>query len=434
MARFLIESYGCQMNSAESDSLRSVLKAGGHIEVSKPEDAEVAIMNTCSVRKTAEERVFGRLEHYKAMNKNREMPVRVVLMGCMAQSLGERIADDYPELIGLVWGTYNKDEIVGLIDEMGDGFAHLETEDYRFLTAQAQRQFPFRAFVPISHGCDNYCSYCIVPMVRGREISRGFGEIKENIERLVDQGVFDITLLGQNVNSYIDRTFEIPQRFSELLDAVASIRGVERLSFMTSHPKDFDKTIVEAMKAHSNIMSYLHLPVQSGSNRILELMNRKYTREKYLEKLEWARTIPDLVLSSDILVGFPGETESEFMETMDLIEKVRYYEAFMYYYNPRPETRAVEFDNDVPRKEKLRRLDYLVQRQNAITKEVLMEYSGKTYRVILEAVSRRNRHLLHGKTENGLNVYVEGKPEEIGNIVLARLENLAGKGMSAVRV
>lgn len=423
--KFFIETYGCQMNFAESDSLRILLEKYGHIEVHSPLLADVAILNTCSVRTTAETRIVGRVGFYRGLNKKHKKKINVILMGCMAQNIGDEIKTKFPDVVKLVWGTYNKEGILPLMNDLSHSEDFLAMSDFKFIPAEAQKKYPFKAFVPISHGCNNFCTYCIVPHVRGREVHRKSVDIVDNIKRLVDEGVVEICLLGQNVNSYVDGN----KHFPELLVDVADIDGVECLTYMTSHPKDFSRKLVDVMKSHKNIMQHIHLPFQAGSERILKMMNRKYTSDDYLAKIEIARTIPNIVLTTDIMVGFPTESDEDFADTMRIVETVRFNEAFMYRYNTRPGTIAAKHKDQIPEKIKLQRLNRLINTQNTITKEILPTHIGKTYRTLAESVSKKDPAQLTGCTHNGVMVFFKASEKFIGKIIDVKIVGVAGVGL-----
>ncbi len=426
MANYFIENYGCQMNSAEIDSLRLQMNARGHVEVWDVERADVVLMNTCSVRATADQRVEGRLGYYKGL-RDRNQNISVVLMGCLAQSRGKELKKRFGKTVKMIWGTYNKQNLVPYLEHLGDPLDFLELDAYEFMRAEAQEKCHFKAYIAISHGCNNFCTYCIVPYVRGREVHRSMTDILDDIKRLVDQGVVQFDLLGQNVNSYFDGKF----RFPDLLDRVAGVPGVRRLTFLTSHPKDFSKELVEVIRTHSSISRSLHLPFQSGSNAILKRMNRKYTIEDYLSKIEMAKTIPDVELTTDIIVGFPGESEDDFRSTLSVVKEVRYLEAFMYHYNPRPGTAAAEFGNHIDEPIKLKRLNELIQLQRAIMMEKLQQEVGKTHEVLAEAPSKRDPQQLAGRSENGLMVFMQGETKDIGKFFEVEFTGVSGSGMRA---
>ncbi len=428
--RFYIETYGCQMNVAESDSLKRLLAAAGHTEASEPSGADVVILNTCSVRLTAEQRIEGRIGFYRGLNEKLGKRIRVALMGCMAENTGLEMQKRFPDVVSAVWGSYHKEGILRFVDDPDRPVVSLDRDAYDFLAAEAQEKFPFKAFVPISHGCNNYCAYCIVPYVRGPEVHRPAGDILDNVKRLVDDGVVEVCLLGQNVNSYRDGGIE----FASLLHRVAGIPGVKRLTFLTSHPKDFNRSIAEAMADRANVMPFLHLPLQAGSDAVLTAMNRKYTSVQYFEKIELARSVPDITLTTDLLVGFPGETDEDFERTLEAVKRVRYHEAYMYRYNKRPGTKASEMPGQVPERVKLERLARLIELQTSITKELLPGHAGKVYDVLCEAVSRKNKGQLTCRTHNGIMAFVPGGRELVGKIVRMKVTGVSGTGLVGERM
>lgn len=428
MARFYIENYGCQMNLSEADSLLLYLSEIGHRKVNAPAEADVVIINTCSVRRTAEDRIVGRLGFFRNLNNHSEHPIHVILMGCMAQNVGMELKKDFPDVLKLVWGTYNKEGIAHYLTELEGIKDSLELKDYNFMDAMPMSKFPFKSLLPISHGCDNFCSYCIVPVVRGRETHRKSADILDNAKRLVDSGVLDITLLGQNVNSYEDGSV----RFPELMDKIANHSGVKRLTFLTSHPKDFSKELAAVISTTGNVIKQVHLPLQAANNRLLKLMNRKYTLEQYLEKIAWLKQIPLLTISTDLIVGFPTETDAEYMDTLLTIRQVRYLEAFTYHYNTRPGTPAERLEGQVPEAVKKERLSILIAEQNHIKEEVLTTFVGLTMPVLIESVSRKNKSELIGSTNNGIKVFIESDKNNIGNIMKVHLTAVSGTGLKGV--
>lgn len=426
MQKFLIENYGCQMNVAETESLRYLLRTHGYEETNNPPEADIIIINTCSVRLTAEERIIGRLGFYRGLREETRKDRYVILMGCMAQNRGEEVKQMFPDVVKRLWGTYHKERILEDIRHLDEGTDFLELSDYDFLDAVPQSHSPFRAYLPISHGCDNFCSYCIVPIVRGREVHRPFDDIIQQAKHLLDNGVKEIILLGQNVNSYhYENKF-----FEDVLDTLAAILAVPRLSFLTSHPKDFRKSMVEIIASHPNISRLVHLPLQSGNNRILSLMNRHYTREEYLEKTSWLRTIPNIELSTDVMVGFPGETEEEYQDTLSLIQTVEYIEAFCYYYNPRSKTKAALMPENTTEEEKLSRLDTLIKLQRHIREKRLEHWIGKEDEVLIESKSKKNENILFGMSRSGIPTYVEAE-KKLGDIVRIRFVEKKGSGLVA---
>lgn len=425
MPSFFIENYGCQMNTAEADSLRALLTARGHTETAAAEDAQVVILNTCSVRKTAEQRIEGRFGYYRNLRQNHGKDIKLVLMGCMAQNAGPEMKEKYSDVVTLVWGTYNKDGIADFLDRLEAPGDHLALTDYRFLDARPQEKYPFRAFLPITHGCNNYCSYCIVPYVRGREISRPYSQILDNARRLAHQGVLEITLLGQNVNSWAEGGADFP----DLLNAVADVPGLARVTFLTSHPKDFSNRLYEVVRDNPRVLKNVHLPAQSGSDRVLSAMNRRYTREQYLEKAMLVKSIPNLTLTTDLIVGFPGETDAEFRETLSLVSTVRYQEAFMYQYNRRKGTPAAVMDGQLPRELRVERLAELIALQSQIEQELLRSWLGKETEVLWESYSKKNKNELGGRTREGLQAYGAAQGTAVGSLTRARIESVSGKGV-----
>ncbi|SFB80023.1 tRNA-2-methylthio-N6-dimethylallyladenosine synthase [Brevinema andersonii] len=425
MANIYFETYGCQMNLSEASSLSDKAKARGHKIVDNPENAHFVIINTCSVRLTAEERIEGRLGFYRALNRSLDHDLKVILMGCMSENIGLDVQKRFADIVSIVWGTYNKDAVIDYLDDLdarteslGFGAA------YSFMPATPSKEFPFKAFLPVSHGCNKHCSYCIVPHVRGLEQNRPFQDIVDNAKKLAADGVIELCLLGQTIDTYCYENKRLP----DLLEAVASQAGIQRITFLTAHPKEFLYETVELMNAYPNIMPYLHLPFQAGSNRVLRLMKRGYTRELYLEKIARIREIrPDIILSTDIIVGFPSETEQEFEETMDLFTEIRFNEAFMYRYNTRPNTPAEHFEGQVPEKEKLRRLDILVKKHRQILAEELLKHQGCEYTILFD---RESKYSL--KSESGIKQYV-GRTHN--NLMCATLSawDLIGK-LARVRI
>ncbi|MCX7883266.1 MAG: tRNA (N6-isopentenyl adenosine(37)-C2)-methylthiotransferase MiaB [Brevinematales bacterium] len=426
MSKFLIENYGCQMNVSEAESLRSLLHAHGYEETEDPREADIVILHTCSVRLTAEERIVGRLGFYRGLRQETAKDRYVVLMGCMAQHRGEEMKAMFPDVVKRVWGTYHKERILEDLRLLERGSDFLELSEYRFMEATPQSSSPFRAYLPISHGCDNFCSYCIVPVVRGREVHRPFREILEQAKQLLEKGVKEIILLGQNVNSYQDGG----HRFEDVLETLAGKLAVPRLSFLTSHPRDFRKTMAEVIAAYPSCSRLVHLPIQSGNNRILALMNRHYTREEYLEKISWLREIPEVEISTDVLVGFPGETEEEYHETLQVVEEVGYLEAFCYYYNPRPKTRAASMEDNTTEEEKLARLDRLIQLQRGIRHKRLETWIGKKDEILIESRSKRDNHVFFGMSRSGIPTYVEAFCD-VGDIIPVVFTHIRGSGLAA---
>ncbi len=428
MAKLFFETYGCQMNLAEADSLSDQSLSRGHTITERPEDADIIVMNTCSVRLTAESHVIGRLGYYRTVNKERlDKDLRVILMGCMSENVGLEVKKKFSDIVSILWGTYNKEMFLDYIDDysvkqdsLGFGAA------YSFMPATASKEYPFKAYLPVSHGCNKHCSYCIVPKVRGLEKNRNFDEIVDNAKKLADEGVKEICLLGQTIDTYRHDG----KRFPDLMEAVAAKSGAERITFLTSHPREFMYETVELMNTYENIMPFLHLPYQSGNTRILKEMRRAYTIDQYLEKIERIRQIrPDIVLSTDIIVGFPTETDKEFEDTLNVLKTVRFNEAFMYRYNTRPNTPAEHFGGQIPEEEKLRRLDILVRTHRVIMAELLESQVGANTTALFDRESKYSDRIYSatgnkqylGRTHNNTVCTIESPIDLRGRILPVEL-------------
>ena len=435
MNRYWMETYGCQMNKAESNALEQELLENGWLGSEKPEEADLVLINTCSVRITAEDRIWGRIGYYKALKRTH--PHTLVLLGCMAERLKNEIKKIAPT-VDLVVGTFQKESFVRVLQQARSAVAAGKLEEsarYRFAPSHS-KGISIKALVPIMHGCNNFCSYCIVPHVRGREISRSPEEIFQEISFLCDQGVKEITLLGQNVNSYSYSDGGKNVNFPSLLRRIiGEFPNVAWLRFLTSHPKDLSPDLIRCMAENPSLCRHLHLPVQHGSNRILAAMNRKYTREEYLELIEKIRKkVPEISLSTDILVGFPGETEEDFIGTLDLMRTVRYDDAFMYYYNPREGTPAFNMDDSVPENLKLERLGKVIEPQRGITGERKKNRLGERLTVLVEEVSKKNTGELLSRTARDEMVVFPGDPRALGSFVTVELIALKGNTFIAKEV
>ncbi|MDR1047756.1 MAG: tRNA (N6-isopentenyl adenosine(37)-C2)-methylthiotransferase MiaB [Treponema sp.] len=441
---FFFETHGCQMNSAESAALALAAREEGWEAAADSSAADLVLINTCSVRKTAETRLYGRLAHYAAEKKRRQAEGRafaLVVAGCMAERLGEELKREVPA-VDYVMGTQARSRfplILKAVEEtLQNGapgaFPALDAGDekpvFSFSASHlAEGTSPVRSFVPIMHGCNNFCSYCIVPYVRGREISRDPALILEEIRLLSEKGIREITLLGQNVNSYLCEGGERLE-FSDLLELIArAIEGtpIKRLRFLSSHPKDFSEKTIKVMAEHPCFCRHLHLPVQHGSNRILSAMNRQYTREAYLDLVKRLRAaMPDLSLSTDILVGFPGETGEDLAETLALMEEVKFFYAYTYHYNPREGTRACDFPGRVEEKTKRERLSRVIALQKIHTASLLEKRIGRRERVLIEEISRKNADEVLGRTERDEMVVFPGNASMIGSFAELSLAALRG--------
>jgi tRNA-2-methylthio-N6-dimethylallyladenosine synthase len=414
-----IETFGCQMNVSDSEKIMALLKGVGYGYTHDCSLADLIILNTCSVRAKAERKVFSRLDRYKGLKKkNRKLILGVG--GCVAQQEGERLLANVPYL-DIVFGTHNLHMLPELVRaaEQGDRLAQTAflADDKRLdLFPATAGGGGVSSFVTIMQGCDNFCSYCIVPHVRGREISRRSAEIINEILEMADKGVREVTLLGQNVNSYGLKSSGEPD-FAALLQRVAEIPGIERIRFTTSHPKDISSPLIACFAELPKLCGHIHLPAQSGSDAVLARMNRGYNRREYLEKiadLQAAR--PGIQITGDIIVGFPGESEEDFRQTLSLMEDVRYADLFSFIYSVRPETKAAEFPDDISPREKQDRLGHLQFLQRALTLERNRSFVGTRQKVLVEGVSKRGDQIF-GRTSGNRVVNFAGDTTLIGSIV-----------------
>ncbi len=426
---FFVQTFGCQMNARDSEKLSGILKAVGYVPADS-EEADFVIYNTCTVRENANNKVWGRLGYLNAAKK-RNPHRKIALCGCMMQEpeVIERIQKSYP-FVNLVFGTHNIykfAELLFLALQQQDAVIDIWKDTDRIVEdLPMERKYSFKSGVNIMFGCNNFCSYCIVPYVRGRERSRRPEDIVREIRRLAADGVAEVMLLGQNVNSY-GKNLEPPVRFADLLREVEQIEGISRIRFMTSHPKDLSDELIQVMGASSKICKHLHLPLQSGSSRILKQMNRRYDKEQYLSLVEKIRAaVPDIALTTDIIVGFPGETEEDFQETMDVVYRVGYDSAFTFIYSKRTGTPAAAMEQQVPEdvvKERFDRLLTEVQRIAAQKAERLM---GRTEAVLVEEVNARASGLVTGRLSNNLIVHFPGTEDLIGKLVNVKLKECKG--------
>ena len=408
--RFCIHTFGCQMNKHDSERIAGMLEALGALQVDTVEESDVVVFMTCCVREAADTRLYGQVASIKNVKLRADSPLskRIIAVGgCIGQRDGSKLVEALPHL-DVVFGTHNLGSLPGLLAAaVEEGGHHVEVleESTGFPTElPTSREHSWAAWLPITIGCNNFCSYCIVPYVRGREKSRPLEDIVEEARRYVDAGVKEITLLGQNVNSYGRDRYGQP-RFAEVLDAVDAT-GVERLRFATSHPKDLSDAVIERFAGLRSLQPALHLPVQSGSNDVIRAMNRRYTREHYLgliEKLRAAR--PDIALSTDIIVGFPGETEADFLQTYDLVDEVGFSQVFTFIYSKREGTPAARIDDPTPREvvqDRFERLVELVQRHAYLANQ---PYLGETVEVLVEGASKRDAAQLTGKSPHNQTVH-----------------------------
>ncbi len=411
-----VETYGCQQNEADSEKLRGYLTQSGYRIAEEAEGADVVIMNTCAIREHAEQRVFGNLGAL-THTKRRHPEQKIFLCGCMAgeTKVSDRIKKSFPHVDG-VFSTHHLwqfPEILWRVLHQKKRQYYIADEPGSIAEGIPQlRDSQLKAWVSIMYGCNNFCTYCIVPYVRGRERSRRKEDILAECRTLVENGCREITLLGQNVNSYGKDLAESCD-FSDLLAEIAQIEGDFLIRFMTSHPKDASKKLFDTMAAFPKIAKQLHLPFQSGSSRVLKAMNRHYDREKYLDAVHYAKSVmPDLVLTSDVIVGFPGETEEEFEETISLIKQVRYDALFTFIFSPRAGTPAASMDDPTPKEEKNRRFDRLCAVQNGISEHIHAAYIGKAFRCLVDG---QDGDCLTARTEGGRLVRFSGRPDLIGS-------------------
>ncbi len=417
-----VETYGCQQNEADSEKLRGYLAQSGYAMASQAEGADVVVMNTCAIREHAQQRVFGNLGAL-VHTKRRHSRQKIFLCGCMAgqSAVSQRIRNSYHHVDG-VFSTHHLwqfPEILYRVLSQGKRQFYVEDEPGSIAEGIPQlRDNPLKAWVSIMYGCNNFCTYCIVPYVRGRERSRRPDDILKECQELIAAGCKEITLLGQNVNSY-GKDLDCGIDFSDLLAQIARLPGDFLIRFMTSHPRDAGKKLFDTMAKYEKIAKQLHLPFQSGSSRVLKSMNRHYDREKYLEAVNYARSVmPDLVLTSDVIVGFPGETGEEFEETLSLIEQVRYDALFTFIFSPRPGTPAAQMDDPTPKEEKNRRFDRLCALQNRISEELHRDYVGKEMRCLVDGAEDE---LLTARTEGGRLVRLRGDSTLIGSYQTLRI-------------
>lgn len=427
--KYLIETYGCQLNKAESDALEILLKGRGIEKTENPDEADAVILNTCSVRKTAENRIWGRLGFYSA--EKRKHGTRIIVTGCMAERLKEDLKKDAP-YVDAVIGTNDKASIPDFI--VSGSIPSLD--HYSFQRSYYQKG-AYSSYVPIMNGCNNFCSYCIVPYVRGREVSRPVEDIIEEIKALEERNVREITLLGQNVNSYSSEYNGSHVDFPTLLEIIVPyMESIQFVRFESPHPKDFSDHLIDVIARERRIASHIHLPMQSGSTRILSLMNRKNTRESFISLVGKMRErIPGLTFSTDVMVGFPSETEEEYEETLSMMEIMGCTEAFMYYFNPREGTRAASMDGQIEDEVKIRRLERLIneqlERQKRI-KESMIPFSAA---VLVTGRSRDDEGMYLGRSEhNDYFVFSSLSPLSDGDIVKVHVDELSGNTFRGHRV
>lgn len=425
-----VVTFGCQMNARDSEKLTGILEEIGYVPIDQEEKADFVIYNTCTVRENANQRVYGRLGQLNRV-KRRNPHMLIGLCGCMMQEphVVEKLKKSY-RFVDLIFGTHNIykfAEVLATRFESGRMVIDIWKDTDKIVEdLPSERKFAFKSGVNIMFGCNNFCSYCIVPYVRGRERSRNPKDIIREIEMLVADGVKEVMLLGQNVNSY-GKTLDDPMTFAELLREVEKIDGLERIRFMTSHPKDLSDELIEVMKNSKKICNHLHLPVQSGSTEILKKMNRRYTKEQYLELVEKIRkAVPDISLTTDIIVGFPGETEEDFEETLDVVRKVRYDSAFTFIYSKRTGTPAAVMENQIPDAVVKERFDRLLKEVQKIASEECARHEGTLQTALVEQINEHDPSLVTGRLGNNLLVHFPGTEDMIGQLVDVRLLQCKG--------
>ena len=424
-----VVTFGCQMNARDSEKLAGILERIGYAETDT-EDADFVIYNTCTVRENANLRVYGRLGQMKR-TKQRHPDMLIALCGCMMQEplVVDKIRKSYRH-VDIIFGTHNIFKLAELIQtRLNTGKMVVDIwKDTNQIVEDLpnERKYSFKTGVNIMFGCNNFCSYCIVPYVRGRERSREPKDIIREIEKLVADGVCEIMLLGQNVNSY-GKTLDNPITFAELLREVNKIEGLKRIRFMTSHPKDLSDDLIMAIKECDKVCKHMHLPLQSGSSRVLKEMNRHYDKEKYLDEVKRLREqIPDIAITTDIIVGFPGETEEDFLETMDVVKQVRYDSAFTFIYSKRTGTRAATMENQVPDDVVKDRFDRLLKEVQTISSEKAKCYEGKVVPVLAEEMDDQKDGYVTGRMDNNSIVHFPGTEDMIGNIYNVKLDECRG--------
>lgn len=434
-----VKTFGCQMNARDSEKLLGILEKIGYAE-NDSEEADFVIYNTCTVRENANNKVYGRLGYLNGF-KRKNPYMMIGLCGCMMQEpkVVEKIKQSY-RFVNLIFGTHNIYKFAELVTTaIENSFTEQTSKKRGTMTIDiweetdkivedlpVERKYSFKSGVNIMFGCNNFCSYCIVPYVRGRERSREPKEIIREIERLVADGVVEVMLLGQNVNSY-GKNLKEPISFAQLLAEIEEIKGLERIRFMTSHPKDLSDELIDVMRDSKKICKHLHLPLQSGSSRILKEMNRKYDKEHYLNLVSKIRAaVPDIALTTDIIVGFPGETEEDFEETMDVVRKVRYDGAFTFIYSKRTGTPAAVMEQQVPEDIVKTRFDKLLKEVQRISAEKADALTGQVLPVLIEEVNGQEEHLVTGRLDNNSIVHLPGTADMIGTIQDVLLEECKG--------
>lgn len=407
---FYIETFGCQMNVHDSEKVIGTLIHEGYAQVDSVDAADLVLYNTCSIRDKAEQKVFHRLNDYKRLEKEGK---KFAVIGCVAQQEGEKIFERAPH-VSLVAGSASYRKLPEMLVQLEGGDRRVTGLDDRqteetFETEFTARSNQHRGYITIIEGCDKFCAYCVVPYTRGKERSRTSESVLAEAKRMADEGFTDIQLLGQNVNSYKDPAGK--RTFAELLAAVGEVQGIRRVRFTTSHPRDFTKDIVDAIDSVHTLCDHVHLPVQSGSSKVLKAMLREYTREMYLEKIAWIRAAKrDISLTTDMIVGFPGETEADFAQTIDLCREVRYDGIFSFKYSPRPNTPAISMEDSIPEQVKAERLAILMERQRQIQSESYQRHVGHDVQVMVEGFNETRGQVIGRSSQNKTVNFVTVSP------------------------
>lgn len=415
-----VNTFGCQQNVSDSEHIKGMLETMGYVITEDPTDADFVLFNTCAVREHAQDRVYGNIGTTKQLKKSRSNMI-IAVCGCMAQQqyVADRIKNSYP-YVDILFGTHVTHKLPEFLYKRLNGSPRIfdiSTDNNEIIEGiPVHRDKSVKGWLPIMYGCNNFCTYCVVPYVRGRERSRASAEIINEAKLMIESGIRDITLLGQNVNSY-GKGLSEDINFAGLLRKLNDLPGEFRLRFMTSHPKDCTKELLDTMAECEKVAHHLHLPVQCGNDRVLKEMNRHYDRETYLSLIEYAKEkMPDIALTSDIIVGFPGETYEEFCDTLSLIKQVKYNSLFTFIYSPRPGTPAAEMPDNISREEKGRWFNELLEAQDVIGRVKEKELDGKTYRVLCEEVSEDGLHIL-GRTNGTAVIEFEGDTSLVGTFV-----------------
>ena len=424
-----VQTFGCQMNARDSEKLLGILQEIGY-EPSESEEADIVVYNTCTVRENANLRVYGRLGQLRGL-KRKNPHMIIALCGCMMQEkeVVEKIQKSY-SFVDAVFGTYNIFKLAELLyNRWESGKMVIDIWDSQKQVVEelpTVRKFPFKSGVNIMYGCNNFCTYCIVPYVRGREKSREPRDIIREIERLAGDGVKEIMLLGQNVNSY-GKTLDNPVSFAQLLKEIEKIDGIERIRYMTPHPKDFSEELLDVMSQSSKICNHIHFPLQSGSTRLLKAMNRQYTKEQYLNWVEKIREkLPDVSLTTDIIVGFPGETEEDFEDTLDVVRKAQFDSAYTFIYSKRTGTPAASMENQIPEDVVKERFNRLLETVGEVSHSISARYENTDAQVLVESLDDHEPGLVTGRMTNNMLVHFPGTADMIGKLVDVRLTECKG--------